>query len=51
LKHFKAAPEEAKAFLAIGQSKRDETIDPVIHAAHASTAHLILNLDEVISIE
>ncbi len=51
LKHFKAAPEEAKAFLSIGQSKRDEAIDPVTHAAHASTAHLILNLDEVISIE
>ena len=51
LKHFKAAPEEAKSFLAIGESKRDESIDPVIHAAHASTAHLILNLDEVISIE
>ncbi|MCX8239183.1 MAG: PSD1 and planctomycete cytochrome C domain-containing protein [Akkermansiaceae bacterium] len=49
--HFKAAPDEAKKFLSIGQSKRDASIDPVIHAAHASTAHLILNLDEVISIE
>ncbi|MEN8772808.1 MAG: PSD1 and planctomycete cytochrome C domain-containing protein [Akkermansiaceae bacterium] len=51
LKHFKENPEKANAFLAIGQTKRDESIDPIIHAAHASTAHLILNLDEVISIE
>jgi hypothetical protein len=50
-KHFKADPEEAKKFLMIGDSKRDESIDPVTHAAHTSTAHLILNLDEVISIE
>ncbi len=51
LAHFKADPEEAKKFLMIGESKRDESIDPVTHAAHTSTAHLILNLDEVISIE
>jgi hypothetical protein len=51
LTYFKSQPEEAKKFLTIGESKRDETIDIVIHAAHTSTAHLILNLDEVISIE
>jgi hypothetical protein len=51
LNYFRATPEEALKFLTIGESKRDESIDPVIHAAHTSTAHLILNLDEVISIE
>ncbi|MDG1150424.1 MAG: DUF1553 domain-containing protein [Akkermansiaceae bacterium] len=51
LTYFKAAPGEAQKFLTIGESKRDESIDPVTHAAHTSTAHLILNLDEVISIE
>ena len=51
LTYFKAAPREAQKFLTIGESKRDESIDPVTHAAHTSTAHLILNLDEVISIE
>ncbi|MGC6426411.1 MAG: PSD1 and planctomycete cytochrome C domain-containing protein [Akkermansiaceae bacterium] len=51
LDHFKQAPDEAQKFLSAGASKRDESIDPVIHAAHTSTAHLILNLDEVISIE
>jgi hypothetical protein len=51
LNYFKAEPGEARKFLTIGESKRDESIDPVIHAAHTSTSHLILNLDEVITIE
>jgi len=51
LQHFKKSPLEAEAFLATGQSKRDESLDLIQLAAHASTAHLILNLDEVISIE
>ena len=51
LKHFKATPKEAEALLSSGQSPRDKSLDPVIHAAHTATAHLILNLDEVISIE
>ena len=48
---FKDSPDEAKAFLSAGESKVDESLDPIQLAAHASTAHLILNLDEVISIE
>ncbi len=51
LNYFKNSPEEAKAFLSTGESKVDESLDLIQLAAHASTAHLILNLDEVISIE
>jgi hypothetical protein len=51
LEHFRANPKEAEALLSNGQSPRDESIDPVIHAAHTATAHLMLNLDEVISLE
>jgi len=49
--YFKGNPEEAKKFLTAGKSPRDESIDPVTHAAHTATAHLILNLDEVITLE
>ncbi|YCM46332.1 PSD1 and planctomycete cytochrome C domain-containing protein [Verrucomicrobiaceae bacterium 227] len=51
LHHFQQSPDGAKAFLSAGQSPRDESLDLIQLAAHASTAHLILNLDEVISIE
>lgn len=43
---FKAKPEEAKKFLAAGESPRDETIDPIEHAAWMVVAQTILNLDE-----
>ncbi|MEM6690158.1 MAG: PSD1 and planctomycete cytochrome C domain-containing protein [Planctomycetota bacterium] len=50
-KHFGLHREEASAFLSIGQSGRDSSIDIQEHAALASVAHLILNLDEFITIE
>jgi hypothetical protein len=43
---FKAKPEEAKQFLAAGESPRDETIDATEHAAWMVVAQTILNLDE-----
>jgi hypothetical protein len=42
-------PQAAKAFVAVGASKRDEKIDPVELAAYANLASLILNLDETIT--
>jgi hypothetical protein len=49
--HYAAAEEEAKQLLAVGESPRDETLDPVEHAAFTGLCNLILNLDEVISKE
>lgn len=43
---FKAKTEEAKQFLAAGESPRDETIDATEHAAWMVVAQTILNLDE-----
>jgi hypothetical protein len=49
--YFKAQPAEAKAFLAAGQSPRDASLDPAEHAAYTAVAHLVLNLDECITLE
>ncbi len=45
---FKQKPDEAKALLSMGDSKRDESFDPAEHAALAVTMHAILNLDATI---
>jgi hypothetical protein len=44
-------PEAAKKLLKIGESKRDESIDPVEHAAWTSLCLTILNLDEAVTRE
>jgi hypothetical protein len=41
----------AKALLAIGESKRDEKLNPTDHAAYTVLCNMILNLDEVITRE
>ena len=46
LARFKAAPASATDFLAVGESLRDESIDPIEHAAWMVVAQTILNLDE-----
>ena len=50
-KHYSAHPEEAEALLAMGASSRNERLDPVEQAAATATAHLLLNLDETITLE
>jgi hypothetical protein len=50
-REFAAAPEEAKKFLSIGESKRDERLDPVEHAAYAALCSAIFNLDEALTKE
>jgi hypothetical protein len=45
---FTADPEAATTLLAVGISGRDESLDPVAHAAMTSVARLLLNLDEAI---
>ncbi len=43
--------EAAIELLSVGESKRDEQLDPIEHAAYAGLCTLILNLDEAISKE
>ena len=44
-------PAAAKALLTIGDSKRDEKLNPTDHAAYTVLCNMILNLDEVITRE
>ncbi len=46
---FSAAPEQAAALLAIGESPRNEKLDATELAAWASVASTILNLDETVT--
>jgi hypothetical protein len=46
---FQADGEKAKAFLSVGESPRDESLDLTEHAAWAVIANLMLNLDEVLT--
>ncbi|HTA29408.1 MAG TPA: DUF1553 domain-containing protein, partial [Candidatus Cybelea sp.] len=46
---YRDDPEAAKAFISVGASKPDPTLDPVALAAYANLASLILNLDETIT--
>ena len=49
LQAYRKDPGAAKAFLSVGASKSDPTLDPVELAAYANLASLILNLDETIT--
>jgi hypothetical protein len=46
---YRANPQAAEALLAIGESPRDKTLDPVEHAAWTILASTILNLDETLT--
>jgi hypothetical protein len=48
---FAASPEEAPKLLAIGDSLRNESLDPVELASMTSVMSVILNLDEVLTRE
>ena len=49
LEDYRAKPEQAEALLAVGESAREASLDPVEHAAWTTIASMILNLDETIS--
>lgn len=51
VERFQKSPQEAARFLSIGEKPRDESLDPVKHAAMTLTASLLLNLDETLSKE
>jgi hypothetical protein len=46
---FMKSPEEAKKFLSVGESPRDETLDHLEHASWTVVAQTILNLDETLT--
>jgi hypothetical protein len=45
-RHFDAVPDDAKSFLATGESPRDEHLNVAEHAAMAVVAKTLLNFDE-----
>ncbi len=48
---YRADPKSATEYLKIGDSPRDEKIDPAMHAAFAEVCLAILNLDEAMTRE
>jgi hypothetical protein len=51
LARYREAPEEAQKFLAVGEAKSVPTVSPAELAAYATTANVLLNLDEVVTRE
>jgi hypothetical protein len=51
LAHYQTDRDAAVKLLSIGESKRDESLDPSEHAAWTMMANLLLNLDETITKE
>jgi hypothetical protein len=50
-REYAADPEAAKQLLAVGESKRDQTLDAASHAAYTALCVEIFNLDEALSKE
>ena len=46
---FKANTEDANKLLKVGESPRNEKLDPIQHAALTALCQLVLNLDEALS--
>jgi hypothetical protein len=51
LTQFTVDNESATKLLAVGESKRDESLDPIEHAASTALCLLLLNLDETLTKE
>ncbi|QDU97977.1 PSD1 and planctomycete cytochrome C domain-containing protein [Lignipirellula cremea] len=51
LASYQADVEEAGKLLAVGESPRDESLDPAEHAAYTILANLVLNLSETVNKE
>jgi hypothetical protein len=49
MQHYKEHPEEAKQLLTVGESKRDESLDPATHAAWTMLTNQLMNLDETLN--
>jgi len=46
---FQSDPGRAEEYLRVGESRRDESLDPIEHAVWTVLANTILNLDEVLT--
>jgi hypothetical protein len=51
LAEFKSKPDAAKKLVTVGESPRDEKLDPAELAAFAAQAAVLLNLDEAVTRE
>ena len=49
--HYQSKPDEAVKLLSIGESKRDESLNPSEYAAMTMLGNLMLNLDETLTKE
>jgi hypothetical protein len=49
LAYYKGRPADAKALLAVGESKADAKLDPAVLAAWTMVANEVLNLDETLN--
>jgi hypothetical protein len=47
--HYQAKPEDAKALIAVGESKADPAVDAGLLAAWTMTCNQLFNLDEVLN--
>ncbi|MCB1062308.1 MAG: DUF1553 domain-containing protein [Verrucomicrobiae bacterium] len=47
--YYESHPEEAAALLSVGESPRDESLDPIEHAAWTCIGNLMLCLDETLT--
>ena len=48
---YSESPQDASKLLSVGESPRDESIDPIQHAVYTALSTLVLNLDEVLNKE
>ncbi len=49
LAHYTGVPEAATELLKVGESARDESLAPPLHAAWTNVATILLNLDETLT--
>ncbi|MCE9552861.1 MAG: DUF1553 domain-containing protein [Planctomycetes bacterium] len=49
MEYYRGHGDEAKKLLAVGESKRDESLDPATHAAWTMLSNQLMNLDEVLN--
>jgi hypothetical protein len=49
LKAYEAAPKDANALLAVGESKPDDSLDTAVLASYTMVANEMMNLDEVLN--
>ena len=49
LAYYKSHADDANKLLAVGESKRDESIDPATHAAWTMLTNQLMNLDEMLN--